>query len=279
MALLHPNIVKRQLEIGNQLRAAAVGIVSNWKVENDRGQLPRYITGESYPLGELHAETERWLNTVYELTADLLTRGHNKEDLESAANNVRHPFGDLLWREIADTVRRDDVIGRIEEAFDKAIRVVKAIPVADVSSSIQTETRSAKIDPGTAFILMWMDKGRPELEDVANAFKQVFGQFGIQAQGANDIEHQDVITQLILHKIRSSEFLIADLTGVRPNVYYEVGYAHAAGRRPILYRRQGTPLHFDLSVHNVPEYRNITELREMLKSRLEAITGKSIPAS
>jgi hypothetical protein len=39
--------------------------------------------------------------------------------------------------------------------------------------------------------------------------------------------------------------------------------------------RQGTRLHFDLSVHNVPEYKNITELRSLLTRRLEAMTGKT----
>lgn len=127
----------------------------------------------------------------------------------------------------------------------------------------------------TAFVLMAMDPAKPELEDVYNTIKAVCKEFGIAAYRADEIQHQDRITDLILEEIRACEHLIADLTYERPNVYYEVGYAHAINKRPILYRRLGTPLHFDLSIHNVPQYKNTTELRDLLIKRLEAILGRS----
>jgi hypothetical protein len=164
----------------------------------------------------------------------------------------------------------------VKEALDGAISLLKMNPIQD---PIQFSDYGANaFEANTAFILMWMSPEKPELEDVVHAFKDTFAAFGIKALRADDIEHGGVITQVVLERIRAAEFLIADLSGERPNVYYEIGYAHAIGKRPILYRRAGTPLHFDLSVHNVPEYHNITDLRSKLRARLEAMTGKKAQA-
>jgi hypothetical protein len=167
-------------------------------------------------------------------------------------------------------------VGTAREIFDGSIDDIGEL--IDLLSPAETADLGVKgtesYRPNTAFIMMAIDKKQPGLEDVKNAIKEVFKEFGITAVTADEIEHEDAITDRILEEIETNEFLIADLTGERPNVYYEVGHAHARVKRVILYRQTGTKVHFDISHRNCPEYQNISDLRQQLRKRMEAVTNK-----
>jgi hypothetical protein len=162
------------------------------------------------------------------------------------------------------------------DIFDaSSASIGELIDLISPSESVQTAmTGTESYRPNTAFIMMAIDKKQPELEDIKNAIKEVFKEFGITAVTADEIEHEDAITDRILKEIETNEFLIADLTGERPNVYYEVGHAHARNKRVILYRKAGTKVHFDVSHRNCPEYQNISDLKQQLRKRLETVTNK-----
>lgn len=178
-----------------------------------------------------------------------------------------------------ETCNAQDAFKEFGSAAENVTRILNLLVPSDTPEATaiaRSETTNIKrYRPNTAFIMMWISKEHPELEDVKNCFKEVFKKFGITAIRSDEIEHSEQITQRILDEIATSEFLIADLTGERTSVYYEVGYAHALGKRPILYRKANTRLGFDLAGHNCPEYENITDLRKKLETRLSALTNKT----
>ncbi len=145
--------------------------------------------------------------------------------------------------------------------------------MSQLHSTAVVQRDEVKQKNNTAFIIMPIDPSKPDLIDVLNSIKETCSKFGISAVRADEIEHQQQITDVVLRQIRECEFLIADLSLERPNVYYEIGYAHAIGKRPILIRKKGTQLHFDLSVHNVREFENVTELKKKLESYFEEVIG------
>ena len=126
----------------------------------------------------------------------------------------------------------------------------------------------------TAFVMMNIDPDNAELEDRYGAIQECFLRFKISAVRVDDVEHSGVVTDEIKERIRLSEFLIADVTEERPSVYYEIGYAHALGKKVILYRLAGSKLHFDIAAYHCPEYKNLTQLKTMLMRRLGEMTNK-----
>ena len=190
-----------------------------------------------------------------------ITPGGASWDDQKPRESLSIRYGKIEWVYFKEGLNREERVysfNRFASSIGEGLDVVSPTPLL-------------QIIPNSVFILMWMDPAKAELEDVCNAIKEECEKHSLKAIRADDVEHSDQITKVIIDKIKESEFLIADLSGQRPNVYYELGYAHAIGKRAIMFRKQGTALAFDLSVHNIPEYRNISHLRTMLSKRLNSI--------
>lgn len=98
--------------------------------------------------------------------------------------------------------------------------------------------------------------------------------FGYRVLRIDDVEDSGIITAQIIESIAESEIVITDLTGARPNCYYETGVAYATGRELILCIREGEEVHFDLSVNRFIRWKTKSDLREQLKQRLRAIEAR-----
>lgn len=100
------------------------------------------------------------------------------------------------------------------------------------------------LDPNLCFVLMPFD--RSFLPIYEEQVKPTVVASGLSCQRADEIHSVNVITVDIWEKINRSRFLIADLTHRNPNVFYEVGLAHALGKDVILLTQSIADVPFDL---------------------------------
>ena len=110
----------------------------------------------------------------------------------------------------------------------------------------------------------------PEFDDVYNLFiVDALDEAGCDVFRADDLRSQRSILQDIICSIVSCDLIVADLTGANPNVFYELGLAHALRKPVILLTQDLSDIPFDLKSYRVLQYD--THFARVHKARDELI--------
>jgi hypothetical protein len=122
------------------------------------------------------------------------------------------------------------------------------------------------------FIAMPMNENTtPEFADTHDTLKTVCRDLGLAAKRVDDVQTNNRITDTIRDLIDASEFMIADLSDNRPNVFFEAGYAEGIGKTPVYIAKAGTSLQFDVKDYPVIFYQNQRALRAGVTIRLRSL--------
>lgn len=118
-----------------------------------------------------------------------------------------------------------------------------------------------------AFVLMPF---APEFDDIYKlGIKQTALELEVDAERVDEQIFTEGILERIYRQIQAADFVIADMTGQNPNVFYEVGYAHAKDKLCILLTKDTRDIPFDLKHHRHIVYGNsISKLREQLAAEI-----------
>lgn len=111
-----------------------------------------------------------------------------------------------------------------------------------------------------------------EMREIFSAIKDECTKLGLNAKRIDENIGSGFIIREITDLIEKSEFLIFDLTHERPNVYYELGYAHGAGNESLdilLIAKEGTTIHLDIGSLRIFHYRSTEHLRTLIASNLK----------
>ncbi len=119
-----------------------------------------------------------------------------------------------------------------------------------------------------AFVLMPFDR---EFSDIYRfGIKQTAENCGVVAERVDEQHFSETILERVYRQIENSDFIIAEMTGKNPNVFYEVGYAHAKGKLCALVTQSATDIPFDLKHHPHVVYDgSIADLQKKLTQKIK----------
>ena len=116
--------------------------------------------------------------------------------------------------------------------------------------------------------------------------RDVVGRYGYDnCIRADEVDRSGAITKDIIERLAKADLVIADLTGLNPNVYYELGVRHAlrAGRTIMMLDETRTEhIPFDLSAYRVIKFRaDLVGIGKFEEALAAAVTDKAtgIPGS
>lgn len=142
--------------------------------------------------------------------------------------------------------------------------------------------RGFRLNEQLAFVLMpYAERFRPMYTEI---IKPVVEQCGITCIRADDLYSPKAIMEDIWKLINEAKVVIADVTGKNPNVFYEIGLAHAVGKEVIIMSQDLDDVPFDLRHLRCLIYKDSVagfkkferQLYETLSMLLGLATGKSV---
>jgi len=167
---------------------------------------------------------------------------------------------------------------------DMRAPVLSAIAAAYIQSELQRVERqmnviqinpifgpaSYSIDPRLTFVLMPFTD---ELTQIYSTFIKPTVEdpkFGLVCRRADDVKSNRAIIQDIWKSICEARLIVADLSGLNPNVMYELGMAHTLGKETILIYQRGGEIKFPFDLAHIRriEYDNNAVGGQKLKNDL-----------
>jgi len=124
--------------------------------------------------------------------------------------------------------------------------------------------------PGTCFVAMAFDPSLSEIYE--SGIKQAAESCGLAVVRVDKIEHNGIVTDLIMGEIRRAQVIIADVTLQRQGVYFEAGFALGLGRLVIWSCREDemSQVHFDTRQYSHVTWRDVGELKTKLEARIRS---------
>ena len=127
--------------------------------------------------------------------------------------------------------------------------------------------KNEPIEEGLCFVIMSLS---PESDSIYKmAIKPTVEALGMKCVRIDDVYEGQPIVTTILSTLQKAELVIVDITQKDPNVFYELGFAHATKDNVIIISKAPEYLPFDLELMRLIVYDNTAPGIKNLKLKLE----------
>ncbi|MBM3933618.1 MAG: hypothetical protein FJ319_04855 [SAR202 cluster bacterium] len=208
----------------------------------------------------LYSKTQKWADQYVELDFNAnypLVLARDKEEFQALKENL---VQQKLLQATSDRLARDWRIRLTPDGWKRAKEIAKL-----------------QGDSDQAFVAMWFHDSVSQAW--TDGIKVALEATEYKPLRIDQVQHNDKIDDRIVAEIRRSSLLVADVTGQRPGVYFEAGFAKGLNMDVIWTCREtdiGT-VHFDTRQFNHIVWREPTDLKLQLADRIAAtIPGRRI---
>jgi hypothetical protein len=221
----------------------------------DTGSSARIVIGYNASTGNYYSVGLGGHDSAYVTVAFTQGRGWQPIDVRGAASQlVANRMYDLEVRVMGQRVLLAvDGVRVLETGLPSPLQGDQVGLFAWGPHQVQFEEFHASGNEPNIFVVMQF--GEPYDSLYREVIRPVSDRLGFKALRADDVFKPGVILQDIRRGIVDSDVIIAEITPVNANVFYELGYAHALEKPTILLANRNTEkLPFDISGYRVIFY-------------------------
>jgi hypothetical protein len=142
------------------------------------------------------------------------------------------------------------------------------IVLSNFFRSIDPDLSKNEIDEKLVFVLMPLNKDQQSIYDIISKECQ---NLGLNVRRGDEI---NIIGPLLPHIVREmyrARFIIADINGRNPNVFYELGLAHGMGKPVLMIAENEEQVPFDMRQQQLVLYDSLDELPAKLRVSLSRL--------
>lgn len=192
-----------------------------------------------------------------------------KVQLSLQRESVENEIIKLNDRLTSDSINFSDINHLFLNVPKNEIEVKNAVRDDTFFTNLGMNIDDYKVIPHTVFCLMPFNRNYDKLY---TNIRQLCEDNDIKCQRSDEVIEPGLILKQILELILQSQLILAVIDGRNPNVFYEIGIAHALGKTVILLAEDTKANKvYDISYNRMILYSSMIDLKKKLGNTLKSI--------